>query len=173
MGLSFIYYGVESGHPEVLARIRKGADPDKLICEAIRLRKAGYILSVTIINGLAGPKLSGEHARQTAEILNSIEPEYIGAMTLQIIPGTPLFLEQQRGDFFPLSGPMEVLREIREMVAHFKLNNSFFTANHISNYLPIRARLPEDKQATLTLLDQALAGLIDIKPEWMRGGPTI
>lgn len=173
LGLSFIYYGVESGHPEVLARIKKGADPDKLAREAIRLRRAGQALSITIINGLAGPELSREHARATAELMNRIEPEYIGALTLQIIPGTPLFEEHKRGEFTPLAGPMEVLGEIREMVAHFDLKNSFFTANHISNYLPIRARLPEDKSAVLKLIDQALAGEIDVKPDWMRGGPTI
>lgn len=40
---------------------------------------------------------------------------------------------------------------------------------HISNYLPIRARFPQEKEATLDLVDQALAGEIDVKPEWMRG----
>jgi hypothetical protein len=37
-----------------------------------------------------------------------------------------------------------------------------------SNYLPVKARLPEEKKQALDLIDMALQGRVDLKPEWMR-----
>jgi hypothetical protein len=54
------------------------------------------------------------------------------------------------------------------MVAETRLTQGLFHANHASNYLPIRARLPRDKDATLALIDKALSGNVALKPEFMR-----
>jgi len=45
-----------------------------------------------------------------------------------------------------------------------------FTSNHASNYLPLRAYLPDEKERTLALLDEVLR-LKDerlLKPEYLR-----
>ena len=54
------------------------------------------------------------------------------------------------------------------MVASTHLTGGLFHANHASNYLPIRARLPRDKEKTLALIDSALAGQVALKPEYLR-----
>jgi len=54
------------------------------------------------------------------------------------------------------------------MIAATHLSRGLFHANHASNYLPIRARLPRDKAATLALIDNALAGKVGLKPEYLR-----
>jgi len=54
------------------------------------------------------------------------------------------------------------------MIADTNLSRGLFHANHASNYLPIRARLPRDKAATLELIDRALAGEVALKPEYLR-----
>jgi hypothetical protein len=54
------------------------------------------------------------------------------------------------------------------MLAGTNLSRGLFHANHASNYLPIKTRLPKDKEATLKLIDQALAGNIALKPEYLR-----
>ena len=100
-------------------------------------------------------------------MLSAIDPEYVGALSLMLIPGTPLFDEHQAGDF-PLLDPMEMLAELRTMIAGTNLSRGLFHANHVSNYLPIRARMPRDKASTLELIDQALAGEIGLKPEYLR-----
>jgi hypothetical protein len=61
-----------------------------------------------------------------------------------------------------------MLAELRTMIAETRLSQGLFHANHASNYLPIRARLPRDQQATLALIDRALAGEVSLKPEFMR-----
>jgi hypothetical protein len=54
------------------------------------------------------------------------------------------------------------------MIANTHLSRGLFHANHASNYLPIRARFPKDKQTTLQLIDEALEGKVPLKPEYLR-----
>ena len=167
LGLSMIYYGVESGHPEVLQKVRKGADPEKLLVQARRLKDAGFTLSVTVIVGLAGREGSLEHAKATGELLSKIDPDYVGALTLMLPPGAPISQDVQQGEL-ALPDQMELLAELGVMFAHTNLTEGMFTANHASNYLPIRAHLPRDKEKVKTLIRSALEGKIALRQEWMR-----
>ena len=96
-----------------------------------------------------------------------MDPDYVGALTLIILPDTPLGELAAQGKF-SLPDSMEMLRELREMIASTELTGGLFFANHASNYVPIKARLPRGKQAALDLLDSALEGRVGLKPEWMR-----
>lgn len=167
MGLSMAYYGVESGHAEVLQKIRKGADPEKLHMQARRLIDAGFTLSATVIVGLAGRESALSHATATGNLLSRIDPHFVGALTLMLPPGAPLGEEAANGNF-TLPGRMELLAELGVLLSHTNLTGGLFTANHASNYLPLKARLPEDKERTVALIRRALEGDIALRPEWMR-----
>jgi radical SAM superfamily enzyme YgiQ (UPF0313 family) len=166
--LSIAYMGLETGDDITLKEINKGADSGEMIRMGKKIREAAIKLSVTVILGIAGKERSGVHARQTGRVLSAIDPEYVGALSLMLIPGTPLFNDYQAGKF-PLLTPEEMLEELRIMVAETNLSLGLFHANHASNYLPIKARMPKDKEKTLALIDDALAGRIRLKPEWLRG----
>jgi radical SAM superfamily enzyme YgiQ (UPF0313 family) len=168
LGLGIIYLGLESGDDETLAAINKGVDADEMIAMGRKVKAAGIKLSVTVLLGIAGRKRSQEHARATAEVLSAMDPEYIGALSLILVPGTPMY-EANRTGKFSMMEPLELLGELRTMFASTELTKGQFHANHASNYLPIRARLPKDKTAVLSLIDQALEGRVGLKPEWMRG----
>jgi len=167
LGLAMVYYGVESGHPEVLKQVKKGSDPEKLYTQARRLKEAGFILSVTVIVGLGGKELSMEHARATGELLSRMDPDYVGALTLMTPHDAPLGEELKSGAFL-LPEQMELLAELGAMFEHTHLSDGLFTANHASNYLPIKAYLPRDREATLQRVRDALDGKIQLKQEWMR-----
>ncbi|MCF8031490.1 MAG: radical SAM protein [Desulfarculaceae bacterium] len=167
LGLGILYFGVESGHPEVLANIVKGAKPQKLIEQGQRVKKAGIKLSVTVLLGVGGTALSLEHAKATGELLSKMQPDYVGALTLMLVPGTPLHEAYERGEF-QVPGVEGMLRELREMIAHSDLDGGLFYSNHASNYLPVKAVLPRDRDKTLALIDEALGGRVGLKPEWMR-----
>ncbi len=167
LGLGIVYYGLESGHPQVLADIRKGGGPQKHITQGQRLKAAGIKVSVTVLLGIAGVEMSLEHARETGRVLSEMDPDYVGALTLMLIPGTPLGEAARRGEF-KLPNATGMLRELREMIAHTNLSGGLFYANHASNYLPIKAKLPQDQEAALQLIDAALQGKVGLKPEWMR-----
>jgi len=166
-GLKIAYMGLESGDDETLKAVNKGADSQKMIDMGKKIRTAGVALSITVLLGLAGRERSGIHAQKTGEVLSAIDPEYVGALSLMLIPGTPLYDEYEAGRF-PILTPEETLAELRTMITHTNLTNGLFHANHASNYLPIRAKLPEDKAKTLRLINQALAGKVALKPEHMR-----
>jgi radical SAM superfamily enzyme YgiQ (UPF0313 family) len=165
--LRILYLGVESGHDQVLTDIAKGTTAEELIKAGQKVRQAGIKLSVTVLLGIAGTQRSLEHARATGELLTAMDPDYVGALTVMLIPGTPLYTDWEQGRF-ELLDEQGILRELREMLAHTRLSRGLFMANHASNYLPIKVRFPEDKERTLELIDQALQGKIQLKPEWMR-----
>ena len=159
--------GLESGDDATLKKINKGAASQDMIAMGQKAKSAGIKLSITVLLGIAGRERSRRHAEETGRVLSAIDPEYVGALSLMLIPGTPLFDDYQAGDF-PLLEPEEMLAELRTMIACTNLSRGLFHANHASNYLPIKARLPKDKETTLKLIDLALAGEIALKPEYLR-----
>jgi radical SAM superfamily enzyme YgiQ (UPF0313 family) len=167
-GLGIVYLGVESGDEEILEEINKGTSSRNLIAMGRKVREAGIKLSVTVLLGIAGTDRSLRHARATGDLLSAMDPNYIGALTVMLVPGTPLHERYLDGTFRPL-GERETLMELREMIAHTNLTRGLFFSNHASNYLPVRARLPKGKEETLDFIDRALDGEIDLRPEWMRG----
>lgn len=166
-GLGILYLGVETGDAELLKEIRKGTSAEHLINMGRKVRDAGIKLSVTVLLGIAGRERSLEHARATGELLSAMDPNYVGALTVMLIPGTPLHEDFTSGKF-ELPDERGFLLELREMIAHTNLSRGLFFSNHASNYLPVKARLPKGKQQALDQIDGALKGEIGLRPEWMR-----
>jgi radical SAM superfamily enzyme YgiQ (UPF0313 family) len=167
LGLGIAYYGVESGDDVVLEKICKGGDHAKLVEQGRRIIEAGMKISVTVLLGIGGRERSLEHARETGRLLTEMDPDYVGALTVMVIPGTPLADEMDQGRF-TLMEPPEILQELREMIAHTDLSKGMFFSNHASNYLPIKVRYPDGKDKALEVIDAALDGRVGLKPEWMR-----
>jgi len=153
--LGIIYLGIESGDDATLAAVHKGATADRTVEAAVRVKEAGMKLSVTVLLGIGGRERSLIHARETAKILTRIQPDYVGALTLMLIPGAPLYDAAQEGSF-ALPSPFELLLELKTMIAESDLNRCLFFSNHASNYFPVKARLPRDKKACVQLLDRIL-----------------
>lgn len=166
-GLGILFLGAETGDDDTRRKIQKGSDSAHSIEMGRKVKDAGIKLSVTVLLGIAGIERSLEHARATGELLSRMDPDYIGALTVMLIPGTQLWEEYQRGDF-KLPDEEGLLRELREMIRHTDITKGLFFSNHASNYLPVKARLPRGKQEALNLIDSALCGDIGLKPEWMR-----
>jgi len=167
MGLGIIYMGIETGDDQTLAAIRKGASSQKMIDMGRKAMAAGIKLSVTVLLGIAGKERSLIHARETGKLLSALDPDYIGALTLMIIPGTPLAEDLYPGKF-ELPDSRGMIVELREMIASTNITSGLFFSNHASNYLPIKARLPQDKDQILNLIDMALEGQVHLRDEWMR-----
>lgn len=166
-GVGIAYMGLETGDDVTLKNIKKGASSEKMIEMGRKIREAGIKLSVTVLLGLGGRERSKIHARETGRVLSAIDPEYVGALSLMLLPNTSLYRDYQAG-LFELIEPLEMLMELRNMIANTEMSRGLFFANHASNYLPVKARLPKDKDSTLQLIDAALAGKVALKPEWMR-----
>ncbi|MDQ1330287.1 MAG: hypothetical protein QG578_550 [Thermodesulfobacteriota bacterium] len=166
-GVGIAYMGLETGDDVTLKNINKGASSGQMIKMGRKAKEAGIKLSITVLLGIAGRERSIIHAEETGRVLSAIDPEYVGALSLMLIPGTPLYNDYKEGKF-TLIEPDEMLKELRVMINATNLTKGQFHANHASNYLPIKARLPKDKEATIKLIDMALAGKVSLKPEWLR-----
>jgi len=166
-GLGMLYLGVETGDDEVRKKINKGASARHCLEMGKRVKNAGIELTVTVLLGIAGKEKSLDHARATGELISAIDPDYASALTVILIPGTPLWEEYVAGDF-ELPDERGLLIEMKEMITHTNLSGGLFSSSHASNYLPVRVRLPEGKEEILDLIDAALKGDIPLKPEWMR-----
>jgi len=168
-GLGIIYLGIESGNDEVLKDIRKGSDRAEQLEAGRRVKEAGITLSVTVLLGIAGVEKSREHALDTAHLLTEIDPDFVGALTVMVIPGTPLY-EELKSDRFKMPDKFGLIAELGIMIANSNFTNCFFTSNHASNYLPVRARLPEEKEQVLNLIENVIRigdpGIL--KPEFLR-----
>lgn len=167
LGLGILYLGLESGDDVTLKAIRKGASSRTMITMGRKVVDAGIKLSVTVLLGIGGPERSAIHAQKTGEVLSAMNPNYVGALSLMLVPGTPLYKAHQDGAF-ELMPPAGLLQELRQILFHTHLSKGLFHANHASNYLPIKARLPRDKEQVLTQIDAALAGEVALKPEYLR-----
>lgn len=166
-GLGKLYLGVETGDDEIRKKINKGSSAQHCLEMGKKVKDAGMELTVMVLLGVAGKVKSLDHARATGELLSAMNPSYVAALTVILIPGTPLWKEYERGDF-ELPDERGLLIEMKEMIAHTNLSGGIFASNHASNYLPVKVRLPEGKQEALDLIDAALRGEIGLKPEWMR-----
>jgi radical SAM superfamily enzyme YgiQ (UPF0313 family) len=167
LGLHRIYMGLESGDNEVLTAVKKGETDESMIEAAVRVRKAGIFLSVTVLLGLGGIQRSLEHARQTARVLSLMKPKQIAALCLMPLPNTSLGEEYESG-YFRLPDAEGILLELKELLINIDCHPVQFMANHASNYLPLSGRLMRDRDAMLETIDQALQGSHPLVPEHFR-----
>jgi radical SAM superfamily enzyme YgiQ (UPF0313 family) len=169
LGLGIIYLGLESGNAEVLKRIRKNATAGQMVRAAKRVKEAGILLSITVLLGVGGVDLSREHAEDTGKILSEMDPDYVGALSLIVVPGTPMANDLQSGKLV-LPTPFELIRELGIMIANCRFTNCFFASNHASNYLPLRIRMPQEKEKALQLIREVLKRKDPelLRPEYMR-----
>ena len=166
-GLKMVYMGLESGCDAVLERMDKGHTAAQIIAAGQKARRSGLQLSVTAISGLGSRELWREHAVETAQAFNAMNPEYIGLLTLMVEPGTPLEKWVREGSFYVLK-PVEVMQEMELFLQHIDSPGSVFRMNHASNYLTLKGTLNQDRERLLQQVRQGRAGR-GLKDEFLRG----
>jgi len=169
LNLGIIYLGLESGNREVLRRIKKNAAVDRMIRAAKRVKESGILLSVTVLLGIGGVELSQAHAEDTGKVLSQMDPDFVGALSLIVVPGTPIEKEIKTGRLV-LPTPFALIQELETMVLHSEFTQCFFASNHASNYLPLRIRMPEEKKEALQKIREVLRRKDPelLRPEYLR-----
>lgn len=150
-GLTRLHVGLETGDDQLLEYMCKGATAEEMVEAGRKAMKAGFELTEYVILGLGGRDGWERHALETAKALNRINPTFIRVRTLVPIPGTPLHEKVARGEF-KVSPPLEVLKETRLLIERLNVS-SWFLSDHVSNYLPVNGKLPDEKEDLLSFLD--------------------
>lgn len=169
LGLGILYLGLESGNQEILKRIKKNATIDQMVRAAKRVKESGILLSVTVLLGIGGVELSQVHAADTGEVLSQMDPDYVGALSLMVVPGTSIEKEIETGMIL-LPTPFGLIQELETMIQHCQFTRCFFASNHASNYLPLRIRMPEEKEEALRRIREVLRKKDPalLRPEYLR-----
>ncbi len=179
LGLTLLYIGPESGDETTMRRIAKGPRPSgrsrsedylfgQHVDAAAKARAAGVRMSTIFLLGAGGVERSSAHAEGSARLVTAMDPDYLAALTLTVVPNTPLDRTRSNAGW-ELPEVPELLGELRTIVDLARPTNAMFRTNHASNYLPLGGKLPEDRERIVTLLDMALSGEIPLRPEWTRG----
>ena len=169
-GLKLLFIGLESGDQEVLDLMNKGVTVQDQIDSVVKANRAGIQTSVTVIIGLGGSKLSTRHAINTGKAAGAMNPTYFSALTLMVVPGSPLDEMVKRGEFELVTNPLEILKELRLMIENIDAPGPVvFRTNHASNYLPLRGTLPRDKESLVETIQSAMDDPGQLRPEFMRG----
>lgn len=156
-GLNRIHIGLESGSDRVLARMNKGITKAGHIKAGRKIKRAGMALSEYVMPGLGGRDLSREHALETADCLNQIDPDFIRLRTLAIPNHTELHQDFETGRFEKLTD-REMAAETLLFLEHLEGIASTVKSDHVLNlFQEVEGRLPEDKAAMTRVIRDFLA----------------
>jgi len=156
-GLNRLHVGLETGDPDLLMEIKKGATPEEMIEAGRKAKQAGFEYSLYVLLGIGGEEKWESHAKGTAEVLNQIDPHFIRVRTFIPQPGSPLYDAMMEGRFRSAS-PETILKENKLLLEGLQVTSQFLS-DHISNLLPLHGKLPEEKERMVQMIDDALKGL--------------
>ncbi|MCT4594082.1 MAG: radical SAM protein [Anaeromicrobium sp.] len=168
LGIGIAYLGIESGSDKILKNIKKGVTSDEIVQAGKKIIEAGIKLSATLISGIGSEENLEKHALESARVINEIQPDYVGLLTLLIQEGTELYDQVHNGEFKLLS-PQEVMKETKILIENLHISEKcVFRSNHASNYVSLAGTLPEDKENLINILDENLKRPYDVKEEFFR-----
>ena len=169
-GLALLYYGIETGSADLLKRITKGATPETMVTGLAKAKQAGLKVSATVILGLGGQTYWREHVDATADLINQVELDYLSTLQLMIDPSIHEEFHRKFREPFQEQDDQALLMEQARLIE--RLNPPaplVFRSNHASNALALAGELPRDRERLLAQLQLALAGAVQLRPEWLRG----
>lgn len=170
LGLGIVYFGPETGDETTLKAVVKGATVERQLEAAWAVSQAGIKLSMMALLGLAGVEDSERHARATGRFIAAAQPTYAAALTVTPVPGTEMH-DNWKSGAFQLPDQWGMLQELQWMLEEMEGYRGPFHANHASNYLPLKLRLPKDRESAIALIGETLSTRDQsrLRPEWARG----
>ena len=169
-GLNRLYLGIETGNDIILKKVTKGATQSTMIKSCNKAKAAGFTLSCMVILGLGGSKYTKENAVDTAKVINAVQPNYVGALTLYLENGIKEeFLTKFEGEFERLTDS-EAIDELELLISEINVDNAIvFRANHGSNAYNIGGTFPQDKQEMLEKITWMKKHPEVVRPQGLRG----
>jgi len=156
-GLNRIHIGLESGSDKVLKMIKKGVTKESQIKAGLKVKKAGMELSEYVMPGLGGKAFSKEHAVETADALNQINPDFIRLRTLAIPNIVALYDDYETGRFEKCTDLM-MAEEVLLFIESLNGITSVLKSDHILNlFQNLEGKFPEDKENMLDIVRRFLA----------------
>ena len=169
-GLDRLYLGIETGNDIILKKVTKGATQNTMIKSCDKAKAAGFTLSCMVILGLGGSKYTKENAVDTAKVINAVQPDYVGALTLYLENGIKEeFLTKFEGEFERLTDS-QAIDELELLISEISVDNEIvFRANHGSNAYNVGGTFPQNKQEMLEKIAWMKKHPEVVRPQGLRG----
>lgn len=151
-GLNRIHIGMETASDTILSMIQKGATKDIHITAGLKVKQAGIELSEYVLTGIGGREFSREHAMETADALNQINPDFIRFRTLHLQDKINLFANstdrccQWAPDLVLAEEILLLLERLEGITSSVKSDHSYNLFQEIDGILP------NDKERLLEVL---------------------
>lgn len=167
-GLSRLHVGMETGDDDLLKYVDKGVTAAEQIAAGKKAKEAGFELSEYVMPDLGGRERWEQHARNTARVLNEVDPDFIRLRPFVTGPGMPLYEDYSKGTL-TLSSPHERLQELKVMVESLNVTGRLCFDHFLNSWYKDKGhrytlfkqdyngyKLPEQKGKVLALIDEGL-----------------
>ena len=154
LGINGLSIGVESGDDSTLALANKGYTAKDIIEQCRKLDEAGIEYYFVYMTGLAGKDKGYKNAVNSAKVFSKVNPRFVHVDSLTLFEGTELYDMARAGTFIP-AGEKERLEELKVFIKNLHIRTHLF-ANTVSNFYPVTAYLPRDKENILSELPYIL-----------------
>ena len=152
LGLNRIHSGLETGSDRILKLVDKGCTKEMHVAAGKKVRDAGIELSECVLLGLGGKELSEEHARETADVINQIDPPIIRFLTLVPPRYRALFKSEESRSYVPAT-ELDIARETRQFLENLNGVTSFVESRNIVNlHQEVEGIMPDDQEKMIDVL---------------------
>ncbi len=154
MGIHGLTIGTESGDDDTLLLAGKNYTAADILEQCRKLQEAGIEYYLVYMTGLAGRGNGYRNAVNSARLFSRLNPYFISVSSLTLFPGTELYRMEQEGKFVP-AGEKERLQELQVFIRNLQVRTHLF-ANTGSNYYPVTAYLPKEREAVIRELQYVI-----------------
>ena len=154
-GYNELWFGVETGNPEILKFLNKKTDIDGYYRGLDKMKAAGMDYHAIIMQGIGGKGKSIENAKDTAKVLNYYPPKGVYVMSTSIIEPSPLYYMRDRGEFVE-STNRENLEEQICLLENLDLPwDRLYSSGHMVNMINVTGYM-SDKEEMIKQIKSAL-----------------
>ena len=157
-GYNELWFGVESGDPEVLAWINKGADLDEYYEGLRKMKAVGMDYFAIVMQGIKGASKSVENAKATAEFLNYYPAKGIFIMSTDVQAGSKLYNMRDRGEFVETTNRENLIEQVTLLENLDVPDNVLYSSGHMVNLVKVSGHMRK-KDEMISKLKYALASL--------------
>jgi Histone acetyltransferase len=168
MGINGLSIGTESGDDETLLLANKGYSAADIVEQCRKLDEAGIVYYFVYMTGLAGKGGGYRNAVNSAGLFNQLNPYFISVDSLTLFPNTELYAMAQKGEFTPAS-ERERIEELQTFISKLQIRTHIF-ANSLSNFCPVTAYLPKQRESIINELQYILDSVDESKMAAYRAG---
>lgn len=154
-GYNELWFGVETGNPEILKFLNKGTDIEGYYRGLDKMKAASMDYHAIIMQGIGGKGKSIKNAIDTAKVLNYYPPKGVYVMSTSIIEPSPLYYMREKGEFLETTNRENLEEQICLLEKLDLPGDTLYSSGHMVNMINVTGYM-KDKDAMIEKIKSAL-----------------